>query len=60
MNNMNGKQTLRRIGDVQMASGQIVPLMEIKWMSDEQWRALTETEENLAMLAARGYQVQKG
>lgn len=49
------EQLLHKIGEVEMSTGQIVPLMEIKWMTDEQWRQLTETPENRAKLAAAGY-----
>lgn len=48
-------EKLHKIGEIEMQNGQVVPLMEIKWMSDEQWRALTETPENQAKLAAMGY-----
>ena len=52
---LNPEKLLHKVGEVEMSNGQIVPLMEIKWMTDEQWRELTETPENRAKLAAAGY-----
>ena len=37
-----GGMTLPVIGQVERKSGEIVPLIEIKMMSDERWKQLTE------------------